>query len=134
MQLCLISESLEVPLCGGDAFGAMNGRSGFFSFFNAHNSSRDDVFRSYDITCWRGTIYLERVGEELLFKDRNRPVAKLVPLTSGDDPEAEEMEMVAAALMRLPDGDRPDSYRKMPAPEVSLVDAVGAVRAERDED
>src|SRR5437764_983725 len=37
------------------------------------------------------SAYLERVraGEELLVKDRNRPVAKLVPLMSGDDPEGE---------------------------------------------
>ena len=82
------------------------------------------------------SAYLERVraGEELLVKDRNRPVAKLVPLMSGDDPEGEEMEMVAAGLIRLPDEELPDSFWKMPAPKVSLVDAVGAVRAERDED
>jgi len=82
------------------------------------------------------SAYLERVraGEELLVKDRNRPVAKLVPLMSGDDPEGEEMEMVAAGLIRLPDEELPDSFWKMPAPGVSLVDAVGAVRAERDED
>lgn len=82
------------------------------------------------------SAYLERVraGEELLVKDRNRPVAKLVPLAPGGDPEAEEMEMVAAGLIRLPDAELPDSFWKMPAPEVSLADTVGAVRAGRDED
>ena len=82
------------------------------------------------------SAYLERVraGEELLVKDRNRPVARLVPLAPGGDPEAEELEMAAAGLIRLPDEELPDSFWKMPAPEVSLADAVGAVRAGRDED
>lgn len=82
------------------------------------------------------SAYLARVraGEELLVKDRSRPVAKLVPFSAGDDPEGEDMELVAAGLMRLPEGELPESFWKMPAPEVSLADAVGAVVAERDED
>lgn len=82
------------------------------------------------------SAYLKRVraGEELLVKYRNRPIAKLVPLMSGYDPEGEEMEMVAAGLVRLPDEELADSFWKMPAPDVSLADAVRAVRAGRDED
>lgn len=82
------------------------------------------------------SAHLERVraGEELLVKDRNRPIAKLVPLVGGDDLDAEEMELAAAGLIRLPTASLPASFWKMPAPEVSLEDAVAAVTSERDED
>jgi prevent-host-death family protein len=82
------------------------------------------------------SAYLElvRAGEEVLVKDRHRPIAKLVPLTIGEDIEVEELEMAAAGLVRLPTSSLPPSFWKMPAPRVSLKDAVAAVRAERDED
>lgn len=82
------------------------------------------------------SAHLERVraGEELLVKDRNRPIAKLVPLVGGEDLDAEEMELAAAGLIRLPTSSLPDSFWKMPAPQVSLEDAVAAVTSERDED
>ncbi|MBA2341731.1 MAG: type II toxin-antitoxin system prevent-host-death family antitoxin [Pyrinomonadaceae bacterium] len=82
------------------------------------------------------SAHLERVraGEELLVKDRNRPIAKLVPLAAGEDLDEEEMELAAAGLVRLPTASLPRSFWKMPAPQVSLEDAVAAVTAERDED
>lgn len=82
------------------------------------------------------SAHLERVraGEELLVKDRNRPIAKLVPLAAGEDLDAEEMELASAGLVRLPTSSLPRSFWKMPAPRVSLEDAVAAVTAERDED
>jgi prevent-host-death family protein len=82
------------------------------------------------------SAHLERVraGEELLVKDRNRPIARLVPLASGENVDAEEMELAAAGLIRLPTSSLPDSFWKMPAPDVSFEDAVTAVTDERDED
>lgn len=82
------------------------------------------------------SAHLERVraGEELLVKDRNRPIAKLVPLSSGEDLGAGEMELAAAGIIRPPTQSLPDSFRKMPAPQVSFADAVAAVTSERDED
>lgn len=82
------------------------------------------------------SAYLERVraGEELLVKDRNRPIARLVPLVSGDDLDAEEAELAAAGLLRLPSAELPDSFWRSPAPTVSLKAAVAAVVSERDED
>ncbi|MBD0372431.1 MAG: type II toxin-antitoxin system Phd/YefM family antitoxin [Pyrinomonadaceae bacterium] len=75
------------------------------------------------------SAHLERVrrGEELLVKDRNRPV----PLASGEVLDSEELEM-AAGLIHLPTKSLPDSFWKMPAPRVSLVDTVSAVASERD--
>jgi prevent-host-death family protein len=82
------------------------------------------------------SAHLERVraGEELLVKDRNRPIARLVPLASGEDLDSEEMELAAAGLVRLPTTSLPDSFWKMPAPHVSIEDAVSAVTSERDKD
>jgi prevent-host-death family protein len=82
------------------------------------------------------SAYLERVraGEELLVKHRNRPIAKLVPLSSSEGLESDELELAAAGLVRLPTSSLPESFWKMPAPKVSFADAVAAVTAERDED
>lgn len=82
------------------------------------------------------SAYLERVraGEEVLVKDRHRPVARLVPLTANEDIQAEELQMAAAGLVRLPTAPLPASFWKMPAPRVSRKHLTRAVRAERDED
>jgi len=75
-----------------------------------------------------------RQGEELLILDRNVPIAKIVPLQQAGEPEAEELALVAAGKLRLPEASLPASFWSMPAPRVSLKRAVAAVRAERDED
>jgi prevent-host-death family protein len=81
------------------------------------------------------SAYLEQVknGEELIVKDRNRPVARLVPLISGEDLDAEEA-LVAAGLMRLPIKEKSDDFLSLPAPQVALADIQAVIRAERDED
>src|SRR5689334_23035006 len=51
----------------------------------------------------RLSAYLQevRAGEELVIRDRNLPVARIVPIESGDlDPD--EASLVASGLMRLP--------------------------------
>lgn len=40
-------------------------------------------------------------GEEIVIRDRNLPIAKLVPFTA-EDATDEDMELVAAGKMRLP--------------------------------
>ncbi len=75
-----------------------------------------------------------RAGEELLVKDRNRPIARLVPLDLGEDLDAEEVELAAAGLIRLPTSNLRDTFWKMPAPRVSFEVAVSSVVSERDED
>jgi len=75
-----------------------------------------------------------RMGEEILVKDQHRPIAKLVPLGLDETIEAEELEMAAAGLVRLPETPLPADFWKMPAPRVSDEDVIAAVRAERDED
>ncbi len=48
--------------------------------------------------------------------------------------DAEELELAAAGIIHLPTDNLPDSFWKMPAPQVSFEDAVAAVTSERDED
>jgi prevent-host-death family protein len=81
------------------------------------------------------SAYLEQVknGQELIIKDRNRPVARLMPLTSGEDLNSEEEALVAAGLMRLPVKDKSDDFLALPAPRLSLADIQAVIRAERDE-
>ncbi|MBA3442515.1 MAG: type II toxin-antitoxin system Phd/YefM family antitoxin [Pyrinomonadaceae bacterium] len=82
------------------------------------------------------SAYLEQVknGEELIVKDRNRPDARLIPLTSGEDLDAEEEALVAAGLMRLPLKEKSDDFLALPAPQVAMADIQAVLRAERDED
>jgi prevent-host-death family protein len=82
------------------------------------------------------SAFLEQVrnGEELIVKDRNRPIARLVPLTAGEDLDAEEEILVGAGLMRLPLEAKSDEFLNMPAPEVSLETIREIIRSERDED
>lgn len=82
------------------------------------------------------SAWLEQVknGEELIVKDRNKPIARVMPLVAGDDLDAEEEALVAAGLMRLPLKEKNDDFLDMPAPQVSMEDIQAVIRAERDED
>ena len=82
------------------------------------------------------SAYLEQVknGAELIVKDRNRPVARLVPLIAGEDLDAEEAALVAGGLMRLPIREKSDDFLSLPAPRVAMTDIQAVIRAERDED
>ena len=79
--------------------------------------------------------YLDEVrqGEEVLIKDRNKPLAKIVPLSLGDD-EAEMIRLAAEGKIRLPEIDRGilNSFWKLPLPKVS-ADVSLLIREERDE-
>lgn len=82
------------------------------------------------------SAYLEQVknGAELIVKDRNRPVARLVPLSEGEDLDAEEAALVAGGLMRLPVKVKSDDFLALPAPRVGIADIRAVIRAERNED
>jgi prevent-host-death family protein len=82
------------------------------------------------------SAWLEQVknGEELIVKDRNTPIARLMPLAAGEDLEAEEASLVAAGLMRLPLDKKSNDFLDLPSPEVSLDAIRATVAAERNED
>jgi prevent-host-death family protein len=74
-----------------------------------------------------------RRGEEILIRDRNVPIAKIVPLSSTDDSEAELLELAAQGLIKLGEGPLPDSFFDLPGPNISVDEIVAVIRAERDE-
>jgi prevent-host-death family protein len=80
--------------------------------------------------------YLDEVkqGEEVLIKDRNRPVAKIIPLVLADDEEAELTALAAEGKIRLPENDTgiTKKFRALSLPRVS-VDVTRLIREERDE-
>src|SRR2546421_3022363 len=81
--------------------------------------------------------YLREVrrGEEILIRDRNVPIARIVPLSATEtDADAELMELAAAGLVRLPERDWPGSFFSMPGPRISVKEAVAVGFAERDEE
>ncbi len=82
------------------------------------------------------SAWLEQVrnGEELIVKDRNTPIARLMPLATGEDLDAEEEALVAAGLMRLPLNKKNNDFLDYPAPGVLLDEIRAAIRTERDED
>ena len=84
----------------------------------------------------RLSAYLNRVlnGEEILIRDRNLAIAKLVPLSSVEDFEEGLLELAAQGLVRLPEK-RLDlkAFFATPAPEVPMANLRDAIEAEREE-
>lgn len=72
-------------------------------------------------------------GEVIVIRDRNLPVAKLIPFTAEGASE-EELALVAAGAMRFPEEPLDlDQLWKMPRATVRGNAAVQAVLDERDE-
>ena len=82
----------------------------------------------------RLTQYLQevRAGEEIVIRDRHRPIAKIVPFTVDDD-EAADAALVAAGLMRKGSGALPPSFWTASRPRLALRKAAAALRTDRDE-
>ncbi|HKV25491.1 MAG TPA: type II toxin-antitoxin system prevent-host-death family antitoxin [Candidatus Acidoferrum sp.] len=71
-------------------------------------------------------------GEEVVIRDRNLPIAKLVPFTA-DDATEEELELVAEGKMRLPKARIDlDEIFKIPTGRVKGNRAVEALLADRE--
>ena len=83
----------------------------------------------------RLTQYLQevRAGEEIIVRDRLRPIAKIVPFTV-DDEDADDAALVVSGLMRKGSGALTASFWTTRRSRLTLQDAVDAVRADRDED
>jgi len=82
----------------------------------------------------RLTQYLRevRAGEEIVVRDRQRPIAKIVPYSIDEDDE--DAALVAAGLMRKGTGKLPASFWRTRGPRVPLKVAIAAVSADRDEE
>lgn len=74
-----------------------------------------------------------KAGEEILVRDRNQPVARIVPLSHSKDGDEELLALAAQGKLRLGEGFLEESFWKMPAPRVPIAALRRAVEQERDE-
>jgi len=84
----------------------------------------------------RLSVYINDVkaGEEILVRDRNQPVARIVPLARSSDEDAELRVLASQGKLRLGEGVLEESFWELPAPRVSAAALRRAVEQERDED
>jgi len=84
----------------------------------------------------RLSLYLNEVkaGEEILVRDRNQPVARIVPLARLRDEDEELLALASQGKLRLGEGRFEESFWQMPAPRVTAAALRHAVEQERDED
>jgi len=75
-----------------------------------------------------------REGEEILVRDRDLPIAKIVPLHPPETIEEDERYLAAAGQLKLPEAPLPRSFWSMPAPRISLKRAAQAIIADREEE
>jgi len=72
-----------------------------------------------------------RKGEEVVVKDRNRPVARILPFAEASIDD-EEAQLVAEGKMKLPEQKMDwDEFFRLPAGNVSREAALKAVRESR---
>lgn len=72
-------------------------------------------------------------GEEIIIRDRNLPVAKLVPFVS-DEAGEEELLLVAAGKLRLPKNSiKPEKLLKIPTGKVAGSAGVQAIIDDRND-
>jgi prevent-host-death family protein len=71
--------------------------------------------------------YIEQVkaGKEIIIRDRNLAVARLVPLSGNEAPDDELMRLAAQGKIRLGEGPIDDDYWKLKLPRVK----TGAIKA-----
>ena len=77
-------------------------------------------------------LRLVRDGEEVVIRDRNRAIARIVPIEAAGDEGEEERQLVAAGLLRLGAGPIEDSFWDLPAPRVAGDKVQRALQEDRD--
>ena len=80
-------------------------------------------------------VRFARNGEEIVIRDRNMPVAKIVPFVPGNATE-EELQLVAEGKMTLPErrlSDLDEIWKNPPTRKLKGRKAIEAVLADRDE-
>lgn len=79
----------------------------------------------------RLTQYLRevRAGEEIIVRDRQRPIAKIVPLTVDDD--GDDAALVAAGLMRKAQRPLPAAFWRTRRSSVTVRTAAAALSKDR---
>ena len=79
----------------------------------------------------RLTQYLRevRAGEEIIVRDRQRPIARIVPLTVDNDPD--DAQLVAAGLMRKAQRPLPAAFWRTRRAAVTVKEAAAAIGKDR---
>ena len=82
------------------------------------------------------SVYLNEVkaGEEILVRNRNQPIARIVPLARSQGENDELLALASQGKLRLGEGHLEESLWEMPAPRVSAAALRGVLHRERDED
>jgi prevent-host-death family protein len=83
----------------------------------------------------RLSVYLNevRTGGEILVRDRNTPIARILPVARGADDDEELRSLAAQGKVRLGEGPLDTSFWHLPAPRVPKHIVKRAVDRERDE-
>lgn len=85
----------------------------------------------------RLSAYLKevRAGQELLVRDRNTPVARIVPVSAPNAGDEEELQLLAAQGRVRPGGEPLDeSFWTLPAPRVDARTMKRVLEQERDDE
>jgi prevent-host-death family protein len=83
------------------------------------------------------SVYLGRArrGEEIVIRDRNLAIAKIVPLSKAGGFGEELLDLAAQGLVRLPEKALDwKAFFSLPAPDVPLEKIRAAIEAEREEE
>lgn len=75
-----------------------------------------------------------KAGEEILVRDRNQPVARIVPLKRSRDDDEELLALASEGKVRLGQGFAEETFWQMRAPRITAAALRRAVDQERDED
>src|SRR5205807_2557291 len=80
----------------------------------------------------RLNFYLNKVrsGEELIVRDRRKPIARIVPLIIPEDEDEETAQLIAEGIARPAQAELPESFWMMPRPRVRGNAALEALLAE----
>jgi prevent-host-death family protein len=83
----------------------------------------------------RLSVYLNevRAGHEVLVRDRNTPIARIVPIQHGMDQDDELRALAAQGKVRLAEKVMDESFWDLPAPRVSVNALRRVLESERDE-
>ena len=83
----------------------------------------------------RLSVYLNEVkaGREIVIRDRNTPIARIVPIAHGADEDDELHALAAKGKVRLSENVIDESFWDLPAPRVSAEALRRALSSERDE-
>ena len=73
-----------------------------------------------------------RAGEEVLVRDRQAPIAKLVPSTGTEDASADEAALAAEGKVRLPRTRLAPSFWTAAAPRLTTDRALEILREDRE--